>query len=40
MNVRQAAGDRCFRHLRGARKLRPEAAFLELLDTPGVPRKR
>lgn len=35
-----AAGDRWFRHLCGERGLEPEAAFRELLDTPGVPRPR
>jgi uncharacterized ferritin-like protein (DUF455 family) len=35
-----AAGDRWFRHLCAQRGLEPESAFLELLDTPGVPRPR
>ncbi|KAF0102315.1 MAG: hypothetical protein FD187_598 [bacterium] len=35
-----AAGDRWFRHLCAQRGLEPEAAFLGLLDTPGVPRPR
>lgn len=35
-----AAGDRWFRYLCTQRGLEPEAAFLELLATPGVPRPR
>lgn len=35
-----AAGDRWFRHLCAERGLEPEATFLRLLETPGVPRPR